>query len=242
MPKPHWPHLIFVSDPYVIYVGYPCSNLGKIVISFKDFFSAVILNSFSCRVFLQSPVSLRYSTWFLYILAAWFCKNEKLRLHIRIRSSSYLTRPLHIDSYSKQCKNYCTISRKVVPRGKSLYNANPLSCYFGIHQPIFVLGPCTLKLSVLSLFSEMFFSGFCFYFDHLWQIFLWTENYWLSCSYYLAKYNRWTCALLEISTRSSPIISWILLHIFWDVSSSIECVCAVLMSRSDKEDIYSRRI
>ena len=33
--KPFWIHLIFVSDPYLIYVGYPCSNLGNIA-SFRN--------------------------------------------------------------------------------------------------------------------------------------------------------------------------------------------------------------
>ena len=129
-----------------------------------------------------------------------------LILHLGIRSSSYLTPPSRMDSYSKQCANCCTISRKVLPRGKSSYNSNPLSFSFGIHRPIFVLGPCTLKLSGLSLFSGIISSGFCFYFDHIWRLFLWTDNYWLSNSYYLAKYNRWTCALLEISTRAYPKI------------------------------------
>ena len=165
-----------------------------------------------------------------------------LRLHLGIRSSSYLTPPSRMDSYSKQCANCCTILRTVFPRGKSLYNANLLSFSFVIHLHIFVLGLCTLKLSVLSLFSGIISSDFCFYFDHNWRLFLWTNNYWLSRSYYLDKYNRWTCALLEISTRSSPIISSIFLHIFGDMTSSIECGCAVFMSRSDKEDIWSRRI
>ena len=38
------------------------------------------------------------------------------------------------------------------------------------------------------------------------------------------------------------MISSTFLHIFGDMTSSIECGCAVFMSRSDKEDICYRRI
>ena len=63
-PKPHWLHLIFVSDPYIIFVGDPCSNIGNFALFSKESCSDVILPSFSCSFFLQSPDSLRYSTCF----------------------------------------------------------------------------------------------------------------------------------------------------------------------------------
>ena len=49
-------------------------------------------------------------------------------------------------------------------------------------------------------------------------------------------------ALLGISTIAYQIIYSILLPIFGYITSSIERECAVLMPRSDKEDICSRRI
>ena len=60
-PKPRLLHLIFVSDPYLIYVGDTCSDLGNVAIFSKESRSAVILPSFSHRFPLQSPASLRDS-------------------------------------------------------------------------------------------------------------------------------------------------------------------------------------
>ena len=147
-----------------------------------------------------------------------------------------------MDSSSKQCTNFCAISRTVLPRGESSDNANPSWFPFRMHQPVFVLWPCTLKLSLLLLCSGLISSGFCLTFDHLWIILLRTDNSWISHSNSFDKYIRWTCALLDISTQTSPIISSIFHHIFGDIISSIECGCAVLISRSDKEDTSSRRI
>ena len=111
-----------------------------------------------------------------------------------------------------------------------------------MHRPVFLLGPCMLKWSLLSLCCGIISSGLCFYFYRLWIIFFKTENPWLSCSYSLAKYKRWTFSLLDIYTIAYPIISSIFLRIFGDMISSIECECAVFIPRSDKEDIYSSRI
>ena len=147
-----------------------------------------------------------------------------------------------MDGSSKQFKNWCDIWRTVFPKGKSSDNVNPSRFSFRMHRPVFELGPLTLKWSLLLLCSGIISSSLCFYFDHLWRIFLRTDNSWFYRSYSLDKYNRWTCALLDISTRAPPIISSIFLHIFGDMTSSIECECAVLLSRSDKEDICSHRI
>ena len=64
----------------------------------------------------------------------------------------------------------------------------------------------------------------------------------LSCSYSLDKYNSWTCALIDISTRVPPIISSIFIRIFGDMTSSIECEYDFLMSSVDNETICCRRI
>ena len=113
---------------------------------------------------------------------------------------------------------------------------------FSMNRPVFVLVSCRIKWALLLLYSGIISSGFCFYFYHLWWIFLRTDNSWLPRSYYLAKYNSWNCALLDISTRVYPITSSFFLRIFVDMTSSIECECAILMSFSNKEDICFHRI
>ena len=145
-------------------------------------------------------------------------------------------------SSPKQCKNCCAIARTVLPRGEYSDDANPLRFSFRMNQPVFVLSPCTLKLSLFLLCSGIISSIFCFSFSHIWGIFLRTENSWIFRLYSLDKYNSLTCDLIDISTRASPIISSIFLWFFGDMTSSIECEFAVLMSRSDKEGICSRRI
>ena len=145
-------------------------------------------------------------------------------------------------SFSKQFTNCCAIWRTLFTRGESSGNDNTLRFYFRMHRPVFVLGPCTLKWALLLLYSGIIYSGFCFSFGHIWRISLRTENCWLFRSYYLAKYNSWTYALFDISTRVSPIISSKFLRIFGDMISSIECGCAVLMSHYDNSDMRSHII
>ena len=147
-----------------------------------------------------------------------------------------------MNSSSKQCANCFAVSGKFFPRVKSSSNANPSIFSFFIRRPVFVIGPCMLKWSLLLICSGIISSGFCFYFGHIWRIFLRKNNCWLSRSYSLAKYNSWTCALLVIYTRASPIISSIFLRIFGDMISSIGCGFSVLVSRSYTEDIYARTI
>ena len=155
-------------------------------------------------------------------------------LHLCIRYSSSFTLPYCMYSSSKQCTNWCAISRAVLPRCESSYNSNPSIFYFRVHWPVFVLGSCTLKWSVLSLCYGIISSGFCFSFGHIWRLFLITNNSLLSHSYSLIKYNRWTCAFIENYTRASPIISSIFLRVFGDMKSSIERECIALVSHSDK--------
>ena len=119
-----------------------------------------------------------------------------IRLHLRIGLYSPFNSPSCMDSSSNHCTKFCAISRMVFPRGESSDNANPTRFSFRMHWPIFVLGPCTLKSSLLLLCSGIISSGFCFYFEYIWRIFLRIDNSWLSCSYYLAKYKRQNCAFL----------------------------------------------
>ena len=165
-----------------------------------------------------------------------------LILHPWIILSSSFTPPSRMYISSKQCKNFCAISSTVLTRGESSDYSNPSSFYLSMHLPIFVLGLCMLKWSLLSLCSGINLSGLCLSFDHIRRLFIIKENSWLSRSYSLAKYNSWTCALLDISTRDYPIISSTFLCIFGDTISSIGCECAILTLRSDKEDICSRII
>ena len=130
----------------------------------------------------------------------------------------------------------------ILPRVESSDNANTFRFYVSMNRLVFLLVPYTLKWPLLLLCSGIISSSFCFSFDHLWRFYLRKDNYWLSYSYSLAKYNSWTCALLEFYTRSPQIKSTIFLRIFEDMTPSIEFGCAVLMSRSDKEDICSHRI
>ena len=175
--------------------------------SFEKLRLALMLPSFYCRFLLQSPDSLRYSTWFLCILTDSFLESYMSILHHWISPSSYFTSPSRMDSYSKQCTKCRAIYRTVLPRGEYSDNAKPLSFSFSIHRPIFLLGPCTLKWSLLLLYYGISSSGFCFFFGHLWRNIPRKDSYWLSWSYSLAKYNIWTCDLLAISTRAFPLIS-----------------------------------
>ena len=68
-----------------------------------------------------------------------------------------------MDSSSKQCTNCFDILRTLFLRFKSSDNTNPSRFSVRIYWPVFLLGPCTLKLSVLLLCSGIISSGFCLY-------------------------------------------------------------------------------
>ena len=137
-------------------------------------------------------VALLWNYFFCFLLLFWPYLNvfpDMLRLHLYISSSSSFTSLQCMYSSSKQFTNWCAISSTVLPRGQSSDNANPSSFYFRMHRPVFILGPCTLKLSLLLLCYGIISSGFCFSFDHPWMFFLRTDNSWISCLYSLDKYS-----------------------------------------------------
>ena len=51
--KPRLPHLIFVSYPYFIYVGDPCSNIGNLAIFFERIDLSCNITKFFLQVFLE---------------------------------------------------------------------------------------------------------------------------------------------------------------------------------------------
>ena len=191
-----------------------------------QFFLRIALSFNITKIFLWVFLAISgFSKRFNMILIhshSFFFRDYMLRLHPWISPSSYFTSPSRVYSSSKQFTNCCAISRTVLPRGESSSNVNPSRFFFGMHRPVFVLVTCTLKWSLFLLCSWIIYYGFCFSFDHILIIFLKTDHSWLYCSYSLAKYNSWTCALLDISTRYSPIISSNFLLVFWYMTSSIE--------------------
>ena len=126
-----------------------------------------------------------------------------VRLHFWIGSSSSFNSHLRMYSSSKQCTKRCAISRTVLIRGESSDNSNPL--LYSFRNCICTCPMHAQTITIVSLFRDDFFRSMLL-FNHIWRIFLRTDNYWLSRSYYLDKFKIWTCALLEISTISSLII------------------------------------